>query len=178
MPESDANLAFTPATELLSLISCGEVSSTELTELYLARIEEIDPKLNAYVTVTPEIALEQAAKADEATARGESLGPLHGLPISLKDLQMTKGIRTTGGSLAYKDRVPDANGTERSAHLGRGRCRTREDKLSGIRTPRRHRESTRQILLESVEPGTDLRWIERWGSGRSSCWSLRGRDGW
>ena len=111
MPESDADLAFTPATELLTLISNGEVSSTELTELYLARIEELDPQLNAYVTVTPELALEQAAKADEATARGETLGPLHGLPVSLKDLQMTKGVRTTGGSLAYKDRVPDANGT-------------------------------------------------------------------
>ena len=93
------------------MISNGKVSSKELTELYLARIEEIDPQLNSYVTVTPDLALEQAAKADDATARGESLGPLHGLPISLKDLQMTKGVRTTGGSLAYKDRVPDANGT-------------------------------------------------------------------
>ena len=111
MPESDADLAFTPATELLNLISNGGVSSTELTELYLGRIEKLDPQLNAYVTVTPELALEQAANADEATARGESLGPLHGLPVSLKDLQMTKGVRTTGGSLAYKDRVPDANGT-------------------------------------------------------------------
>jgi len=111
MSVSDANLAFTPATELLTLISNGEVSSTELTELYLARIEAIDPQLNAYVTVTPELALEQATKADEATAHGENLGPLHGLPVSLKDLQMTKGVRTTGGSLAYKDRVPTANGT-------------------------------------------------------------------
>ena len=68
MPGSDANLAFTPATELLTLISNREVSSTELTELYLGRIEEFDPQLNAYVTVTPEFALEQAAKADEATA--------------------------------------------------------------------------------------------------------------
>ena len=111
MPNLDENLAFAPAMELLTLMTNREVSSTELTELYLARIEEIDPKLNAYVTVTSEIALEQAAKADDATARGINLGPLHGLPISLKDLQMTKGIRTTGGSLAYKDRVPDANGT-------------------------------------------------------------------
>ena len=111
MPNLDANLAFAPATELLTLIAGGEISSTELTKFYLSRIEELDDQLNAYVTVTPEIALDQAAKADEATARGESLGPLHGLPISLKDLQMTKGVRTTGGSLAYKDRVPDANGS-------------------------------------------------------------------
>ena len=111
MPNLDESLAFAPATELRALIADKHITSTELTELYLVRIEEIDPQLNAYVTVTPEIALEQAAKADEATMRGESLGPLHGLPISLKDLQMTKGVRTTGGSLAYRDRVPDANGT-------------------------------------------------------------------
>ena len=109
MPNIDENLAFAPATELRALIADGEITSTELTELYLSRIEKLDDQLHAFLTVTPEIALEQAAKADAATARGESLGPLHGLPISIKDLQMTKGVRTTGGSLVYKDRVPDAN---------------------------------------------------------------------
>ena len=109
MPNLDENLAFASATELRALIADGEITSTELTELYLSRIERLDDQLHAFLTVTPEIALEQAAKADAATARGESLGPLHGLPISIKDLQMTKGVRTTGGSLAYKDRVPDAN---------------------------------------------------------------------
>ena len=109
MPNLDENLAFAPATELRTLIADGEITSTELTELYLARIEKLDDQLHAFLTVTPEIALEQAAKADAATARGESLGPLHGLPISIKDLQMTKGVRTTGGSLVYKDRIPDAN---------------------------------------------------------------------
>ena len=109
MPNLDENLAFAPATELRTLIADGEITSTELTELYLGRIEKLDDQLHAFLTVTPEIALEQAAKADAATARGESLGPLHGLPISIKDLQMTKGVRTTGGSLVYKDRIPDAN---------------------------------------------------------------------
>ena len=109
MPNLDQNLAFAPATELRALIADGQITSTELTELYLSRIEALDDQLHAFLTVTPEIALDHAAKADAATARGESLGPLHGLPISIKDLQMTKGIRTTGGSLAYKDRVPDAN---------------------------------------------------------------------
>ena len=109
MPNLDENLAFAPATELRTLIADREITSTELTELYLSRIEKLDDQLHAFLTVTPEIALEQAAKADAATARGESLGPLHGLPISIKDLQMTKGVRTTGGSLVYKDRVPDAN---------------------------------------------------------------------
>ena len=109
MPNLDENLAFAPATELRRSIADGEITSTELTELYLSRIDALDDQLHAYLTVTPEIALEQAATADAATAKGESLGPLHGLPISIKDLQMTKGVRTTGGSLAYEDRVPDAN---------------------------------------------------------------------
>ena len=109
MPNLDENLAFAPATELRALIADKQISSMELTQLYLSRIEELDDQLHAFLTVTPEIALDQAAKADAATARGEDLGPLHGLPISIKDLQMTKGVRTTGGSLAYKDRVPDAN---------------------------------------------------------------------
>ena len=109
MPNLDENLAFAPATELRALIADKQITSTELTELYLSRIEALDDQLHSFITLTPEIALEQAAKADAATAKGESLGPLHGLPISIKDLQMTKGVRTTGGSLAYKDRVPDAN---------------------------------------------------------------------
>ena len=111
MPNSNDNLAFAPAHELAEMIADRRISSVELTELYLSRIERLDGQLNSYLTPTPEIALDQARKADEATARGESLGALHGLPISIKDLQMTAGVRTTGGSLAFKDRVPDANAT-------------------------------------------------------------------
>ena len=109
MPDLDDNLAFAPATELRELIANRQITSVELTELYLSRIERLDGQLNSYLTPTPEIALAQARRADEATARGESLGALHGLPISIKDLQMTKGVRTTGGSLAFADRVPDAD---------------------------------------------------------------------
>ena len=111
MANSDDNLAFAPAYELAGMMADKQVSSVELTELYLSRMEQLDGQLNSYLTPTPEIALEQARRADEATARGESLGALHGLPISIKDLQMTAGVRTTGGSLAFKDRVPDANAT-------------------------------------------------------------------
>ena len=109
MTNAEQDLAFAPATELRDLIASRQVTSVELTELYLTRIESLDGQLNSYLTLTPDIALAQARRADEATARGESLGPLHGLPISLKDLQMTKGVRTTGGSLAFADRVPDAD---------------------------------------------------------------------
>ena len=107
MPGIDQDFAFAPATELRDLIAGKQITSVELTELYLSRIERFDGKLNSYLTLTPEIALAQAKRADEATAMGESLGPLHGVPISIKDLEMTRGVRTTSGSLVFADRIPD-----------------------------------------------------------------------
>ena len=103
----DDALAFASAYEVRRLLDSRQVSSMELTELFLRRIENLDPKLNAYLTVTADLAMDQARIADEATARGESLGALHGIPISIKDLESTKGVRTTFGSLPFKDYVPD-----------------------------------------------------------------------
>ena len=105
----NAELAHAPTYRLAELIAAKEVSPVEATQLYLDRIEAMDSQLNSYLTVTAEEALEAARSAEEQVARGDDLGPLHGVPIGIKDLQMTKGIRTTGGSLAYKDRVPDAD---------------------------------------------------------------------
>ena len=109
MPTIDEELAFAPATELRELIADGRVSPVEITELYLRRIERLDSQLNSFLTVTAERAMKAARNAEEAVARGDELGPLHGIPISIKDLQMTAGVRTTSGSLTYKDRVPDAD---------------------------------------------------------------------
>ena len=109
MADIDKDLAFAPATELKELIANREVSPVEITQLYLDRIDSLDHQLNSYLTVTYDIALESAKKAEKAVIDGEKLGPLHGVPISIKDLQMTKGVKTTGGSFAYKDRVPDAD---------------------------------------------------------------------
>lgn len=109
MPNIDENLAFAPAVELRKLIVEKQVSPVELTELYLERMSRLDPQLNSYLTVTSDIALDAARKAEKAVVDGGTLGVLHGIPISIKDLQMTKGVRTTGGSLAYKDRIPDAD---------------------------------------------------------------------
>ena len=103
----DEQMAFAPATELLQLIADKKVSPVELTELYFDRIERLDSRLNSYLTLTQDEAMETARAAEKAVVAGEELGPLHGLPISVKDLEMTKGIRTTGGSLVFKDRVPD-----------------------------------------------------------------------
>ncbi len=104
---ADDDLAFAPAWHLRQLIGEKKVSPVELAQLFLSRIEALNPKLNAYLTVTAEEALAAAREAEGAVLRGEELGPLHGVPISIKDLVATKGIRTTRGSLLYKEFVPD-----------------------------------------------------------------------
>ena len=103
----DDNVAFAPAFEMREMIAKKQVSPVEVTELYFDRIEKLDSKLNAYLTLTRDEAMQSARAAEAAVMRGEELGSLHGVPISIKDLEMTKDVRTTSGSLPYKDRVPD-----------------------------------------------------------------------
>ncbi|GAA2827143.1 amidase [Crossiella cryophila] len=93
------------AVAQLDALRAGEISSRELTEHYLDRIDRLDAGLGAFVTVTPEIAMADAARADERLARGE-WSPLCGLPLGLKDLYPTAGIRTTFGSAALAEYVP------------------------------------------------------------------------
>ena len=116
----DENLAFAPATELRDLIAARKVSSVELTELYYGRIEKLDSRLNAYLTLTRDQAMRDARAADEAVSRGDELGPLQGVPISIKDVEMTRGVRTTFGSLVFKDNVPeeDSIAVERAQAAG------------------------------------------------------------
>jgi aspartyl-tRNA(Asn)/glutamyl-tRNA(Gln) amidotransferase subunit A len=132
----DENLAFTPATELRDLIAAKAISPVELTELYLDRIERLDGTLNSYLTVAADSARETARLAEAAVLRGDKLGPLHGIPVSVKDLELTRGIRTTGGSLAFKDRVPEQDSlvVERLRQAGAiivGKTNTPEFGLSG-----------------------------------------------
>jgi amidase len=103
------DLCFLPAVEMARLIRTRALSSREVMEAHLARIAAVNPKLNAIVTLLPERAMAGAAAADEATARGEATGPLHGLPIAHKDLIQTRGIRTTYGSPIYADHVPEVD---------------------------------------------------------------------
>jgi aspartyl-tRNA(Asn)/glutamyl-tRNA(Gln) amidotransferase subunit A len=109
---TDTDLAFASIEEVARLYRKRKVSPVEVTKLMLARIEQLNPKLNAYITVTPELALAQAKKAESElfAPRGRKghrdRGPLHGIPISLKDNIYTKGIRTTAGSKILKDFVP------------------------------------------------------------------------
>jgi amidase len=94
------------AAELASRIRRKQVSAREVLAAHLARIERVNPKVNAIVTLVPDRAMADAAKADEAQARGAELGSLHGLPVAHKDLVNTAGIRTTFGSPYYRDNVP------------------------------------------------------------------------
>jgi aspartyl-tRNA(Asn)/glutamyl-tRNA(Gln) amidotransferase subunit A len=84
-----------------------EVSPVELTKYCLAQIEKLNPTLNAFITVTAESALTQARAAEEEILRGNWRGPLHGIPLAMKDLIDTGGIRTTAGSALFKDRIPE-----------------------------------------------------------------------
>lgn len=93
------------AAEQLQALQAREVSSRDLTEHYLARIEQLDGQVGAFVTVTPELALEEAARADAGLARGE-WRPLLGLPFGVKDMHATAGVRTTSGSAALAEHVP------------------------------------------------------------------------
>ena len=103
----DTSLCFLTATELAQKIRAGEISAVETMEAHLAQIEKVNPQVNAIVTLLPEMGMEAARKADEKLARGEEVGPLHGLPVAHKDLVQTKGIRTTFGSLVHEDFIPE-----------------------------------------------------------------------
>ncbi|HEY7287475.1 MAG TPA: amidase family protein [Vicinamibacterales bacterium] len=98
-----------PAVELARQLRERRISAREVVRAFLARIDAINPHVNAIVTLVADQAMEQARLADERIARGEAIGPLHGLPIAHKDLQETAGIRTTFGSSACRDYVPTSD---------------------------------------------------------------------
>ncbi|HEX8027581.1 MAG TPA: amidase [Vicinamibacterales bacterium] len=110
----------TTITELASAVASGKVKSEKLTEQCLAKIEELNPALNAFITVTADEALQQARQADQEIAAGRRIGALHGIPISLKDLIDQKGVPTTAASLVRKDHVAtsDAVVTKRLREAG------------------------------------------------------------
>jgi Asp-tRNA(Asn)/Glu-tRNA(Gln) amidotransferase A subunit family amidase len=109
VPANLEDLAFAPVSQLAKLIRTRQVTATDLTRMYLGRLKKYGPKLLCVVTLTEATALEQAGKADAEIASGKYRGPLHGIPWGAKDLLATKGVRTTWGSAAYRDQVPDAN---------------------------------------------------------------------
>jgi len=107
LPKNDADIAFASVAQQGAWMRSKAISSSALTEIYLKRIERFNERLSAYITVTDDLAREQAAKADDDFSKGRDRGPLHGIPFALKDLADTAGIRTTWGAEPYRERIPD-----------------------------------------------------------------------
>jgi Asp-tRNA(Asn)/Glu-tRNA(Gln) amidotransferase A subunit family amidase len=105
------DLAFMSVGELGALIRARKITSTELTKMYLARLKKYDPQLRCVITLTEDLALKQAKRADDEIAAGKYRGPLHGIPYGAKDLLAVKGYKTTWGSVPFKDQVIDENAT-------------------------------------------------------------------
>jgi aspartyl-tRNA(Asn)/glutamyl-tRNA(Gln) amidotransferase subunit A len=104
-------LPYLSITEAADQLRRKAVSPVELVQACLSRIESIDDKLHSFITVTAELALEQAKTAEQEINSGTNRGPLHGIPIGIKDLYATKGIRTTCHSAVLQDWVPDQDAT-------------------------------------------------------------------
>jgi Asp-tRNA(Asn)/Glu-tRNA(Gln) amidotransferase A subunit family amidase len=106
LPTNDADIAYAAVWKLSRWVETRKISSQRLTEIYLKRIEQYDPKLRCVITVTRELAMQQAKQADAEIAVGKYRGPLHGIPWGGKDLLDTAGIPTTYGAEPYRNRVP------------------------------------------------------------------------
>ena len=106
-----SDLVYKSVSELGTLVRTAKLSSTEIVQAFLDHIEAINPKINAFITITAEHALTRAKEADKAFHKGNYIGPLHGIPYAPKDLFATKGIRTTNGSKTTADWVPDYEST-------------------------------------------------------------------
>ena len=125
------DLCYLSIAEIGSLLRARTVSAVEVTEAHLARIERLNPTLNAFVTVMAAEARDAARRADAELAAGRWRGPLHGVPIGVKDIFDTAGVRTTHGSSFYRDNVPadDAESVRRLKEAGAiliGKCNTHE----------------------------------------------------
>jgi Asp-tRNA(Asn)/Glu-tRNA(Gln) amidotransferase A subunit family amidase len=111
LPTGDADIAFAPVSQLARWIETRQITSERLTKIYLARLEKYQPKLNCVITLTRDLALQQARRADAEIAAGKYRGPLHGIPWGAKDLVDTAGIPTTWGAEPFRDRVPTTDAT-------------------------------------------------------------------
>ena len=114
-------VAFFTATQLGELIRTRQVSSVELTKMYISRLKRYGPKLLCVVTLIEETALKQAAEADSEIKRGKYRGPVHGIPVGVKDLFATRGIKTTWGAEPFREQMIDYDATvvERLREAGR-----------------------------------------------------------
>src|SRR5262245_35195846 len=103
MTDLPADIHWASAWQIREAIVAKRLSATEVARHFIARIERLDQHIHSFITLATDAALEQAEAIDHRIQRGESVGPLAGVPVSIKDQLWTKGIRTTGGSLIYAD---------------------------------------------------------------------------
>jgi Asp-tRNA(Asn)/Glu-tRNA(Gln) amidotransferase A subunit family amidase len=111
VPANLEDLAFASVGDLAELIRTKKITSMQLTKMYLERLNKYAPKLECLISLTEELALKQAQRADQEIASGKYRGPLHGIPYGAKDLLAAKGYKTTWGSVPYKDQVIDMDAT-------------------------------------------------------------------
>ena len=161
-------LCYLTAAELVRRIRAKEVSATEAMEAHLVQIERVNPKVNAVVTLTAEEAMARARAADEALARGEEIGPLHGLPVAHKDLFPTGGVRTTFGSLIFKDFVPDRDALiverlKRAGAIGVGKTNTPEFGAGS--------QTYNEVFAETLNPYDVTKTCGGSSGGRRWLWS-------
>lgn len=179
MPNDDpgGNQAFATIEALAPKLAAGEISSVALTEAQLARIEAVDGRLKSYATLTAESALAEARQADAEIAAGGYRGPLHGVPVAVKDLCYTNGVRTMGGTKVLESFMPDFDATvvERLRAAGAvllGKLNLTEGAMAGY-------NRTRQV---PVNPWAADRWtgVSSSGSGVATaaglCYASLGSD--
>ncbi len=111
VPANIEDLAYAPVGELAELLRTRKITSLQLTQMYLSRLKKYGPQLECVITLTEELALAQARRADAEIAAGKYRGPLHGIPYGAKDLLAAKGYKTTWGSVPFKDQVIDEDAT-------------------------------------------------------------------
>ena len=116
----ESGLEYLSIAEASRLIHARKLSPVEYTNALLARIQALEPQLNSFITLTPDLAVWQAKRAEDELAKGEDRGPLHGIPFALKDIYNTKGTLTTGGSKIAIDNVPAEDAATSSPSCSRG----------------------------------------------------------
>src|SRR5215211_4634786 len=167
-----SEICFLTATELVRLVRVKELSALEVMEAHLAQIERVNPVVNAIVTLTAERAMDQACATDDAIARGEEVEALAELPVAHKDLFPTEGVRTTFGSLVYKDFVPDHNALIVERLKGSGSHLRRQNQHPGVRRWLADLQRDLRRDPQPLRPDQDVRREQRRGGGGSGL-----RDG-
>ncbi len=174
-------LEFATIEELSTLLAKRKVSPVELTRLYLSRIERLNPKLNAFITVAAESALAEAALAERELLRRRPRGPLHGIPVALKDNIATRNLRTTMGSVILRGFVPIRRRHGGQQTTPRRRNCAWQDEPARIRLRGDFGEPALRRGAKSLGHGQDCRWFERRLSGgrrgRAVCRGNRERHG-